>query len=335
MVIISGDVYDTGNPPAKAEKLFYSAIQRISNGGKRPVLIIAGNHDSPERLSAPSPLAYEQGIILLGTPKSIAQVGDYPHYRIIDAGEGYIEIEINEEKVVAITIPYPSEKRLNEIISINMDEEEMQRSYSQRIGKLFESLSSKYRQDTINIAVAHLFMMGGEETDSERPIQLGGSLAVEPCVLPKNAQYVALGHLHRPQRVKGTEVAAYYSGSPIQYSKSEVSYSKCLYIVDVCAGKEAKIEEVYLKNYKPIEVWKCESLEEAMEKCRENSERNLWVYLEIKTMSFTQSEIKELRRLKQDIVEILVLEIRKGRRGSKILRKSTNYLKNFMFIRGR
>lgn len=306
MVIISGDVYDTGNPPAKAEQLFYSAIRRISNGGKRPVLIIAGNHDNPDRLSAPSPLAYEQGIILLGTPKSVAQVGDYPYYRIVDAGEGYIEIELNREKLVALTLPYPSEKRLNEIISIDMDERERQKSYSQRIGQLFEHLSSKYRQDTINIAVGHLFMVGGEETDSERPIQLGGSLAVEPSVLPKNAQYVALGHLHRPQRVKGTEVEAYYSGSPIQYSKSEISYSKCLYIVDVCAGEKAKIEEVYLKNYKPIEVWRCESIEEAMEKCRENSQRNLWVYLEIKTERvLLQSEIKELRRLKQDIVEIL------------------------------
>ncbi|HHW67938.1 exonuclease SbcCD subunit D [Defluviitalea raffinosedens] len=306
MVIISGDVYDTGNPPAKAEKLFYSAMQRIANGGKRPVLVIAGNHDNPERLSAPSPLAYEQGIILLGTPKSVAQVGDYPHYRIVDAGEGYVEIELKGEKVVAITLPYPSEKRLNEIISFDMDEEEMQSSYSKRIGKLFESLSSKYRDDTINIAVSHLFMIGGEETDSERPIQLGGSLAVDPSVLPKKAQYVALGHLHRPQKVKGTEVEAYYSGSPIQYSKSEISYSKCLYIVDISAGEKAKIEEVYLKNYKPIEVWRCENIEEAMEKCRENSQRNLWVYLEVKTdRVLLQSEIKELKRLKQDIVEIL------------------------------
>lgn len=306
MVIISGDLYDTGNPPAKAEKLFYSAVQRIGDGGRRPVLVIAGNHDNPERLAAPSPLAYEQGIILLGTPKSIAQVGDYPNYRIIDAGEGYIEIELNGEKIVALTIPYPSEKRLNEIISINMEEEEAQRSYSQRVGKLFDKLSLKYREDTINIAVGHFFMAGGDETDSERPIQLGGSLAVEPSVLPKNAQYVALGHLHRPQRVKGTDVAAYYSGSPIQYSKSETSYSKALYIVDVCIGEKAKIEEVYLKNYKPIEVWKCESIEEAVERCRENSQRDIWLYLEIKTdRVLLQSEIKELKSLKQDIVEIL------------------------------
>ncbi|NLK22395.1 MAG: exonuclease SbcCD subunit D [Epulopiscium sp.] len=308
MIIISGDIYDTGNPPARAEKLFYFALKKISKGGKRPVLVIAGNHDHPERLSAAGPLAYEQGIILLGTPKSIARVGEYPYYKITDAGEGYVEIEKDKEKVVIITIPYPSEKRLNELISISMDEEEMQRSYSERMAVLFDNLSSKYRKDTINIAAGHFFISGGESTDSERPIQLGGSLAIDPSVLPRKAQYVALGHLHRPQKVKGTEVEARYSGSPLQYSKSEISYSKSLYIVDVCVGEKANIQEVYLKNYKPIEVWRCESIEEAIKKCEENSKRNVWVYLEIKTdRILLQSEIKEMKKTKEDIVEILPL----------------------------
>jgi exonuclease SbcD len=123
MIVISGDIYDTGNPPARAEKLFYAASKKLSNGGKRPILVIAGNHDHPERLTASSPLAYEQGLILLGTPKSVAQIGQYQHYEIVVAGEGYIEILLNEEKMVALTMPYPSEKRLNEIISVELEEE--------------------------------------------------------------------------------------------------------------------------------------------------------------------------------------------------------------------
>lgn len=306
LVIISGDIYDTGNPPAKAEKLFYCALKRISKGGKTPVLVIAGNHDNPERLVAASPLAYEQGIILLGTPKSIAEIGDYGYYHIIDSGEGYVEIEKNKEHLVALTLPYPSEKRLNEMITISMDEEEQQKSYSQKVGSILDNLSSKFREDTINIAVGHFFTAGGEGTDSERPIQLGGSLAVEPEVFPEKAQYVALGHLHRPQKVKGTGIEVYYSGSPLQYSKSEISYAKSLYIVEICPGKKAKIEEVYLKNYKPIEIWRCNNIEEALQRCEENSDRSVWVYLEIKTdRVLLQSEIKEMRRLKKDIVEII------------------------------
>lgn len=306
LVIIAGDIYDNGNPSAKAEKLFYSSLKRITKGGKIPALIIAGNHDNPDRLVAASPLAYEQGIILLGTPNSKAVAGDYDYYRIVDAGEGYIEIEKNNEHLLALTLPYPSEKRLNEMISESLEEEEQQKSYSQKIGSILENLSSKFREDTINIVVGHFYVAGGEVSDSERPVQLGGSYVVEADVFPQKAQYIALGHLHRPQKVKGTDLEAYYSGSPIQYSKSEISYAKSVYIVDLLPGQKAVVKEILLKNYKPIEVWKCDSIEEAIMKCKENSDKDVWVYLEIKTdRVLLQSEIKEMRRLKKDIVEIV------------------------------
>ncbi|NLM47857.1 MAG: exonuclease SbcCD subunit D [Epulopiscium sp.] len=306
LVIIAGDIYDNGNPSAKAEKLFYSSLKRITKGGKIPALIIAGNHDNPDRLVAASPLAYEQGIILLGTPNSKAVAGDYDYYRIVDAGEGYIEIEKNNEHLLALTLPYPSEKRLNEMISESLEEEEQQKSYSQKIGSILENLSSKFREDTINIVVGHFYVAGGEVSDSERPVQLGGSYVVEADVFPQKAQYIALGHLHRPQKVKGTDLEAYYSGSPIQYSKSEIFYAKSVYIVDLLPGQKAVVKEILLKNYKPIEVWKCDSIEEAIMKCKENSDKDVWVYLEIKTdRVLLQSEIKEMRRLKKDIVEIV------------------------------
>jgi exonuclease SbcD len=304
LVIIAGDIYDTGNPPARAEKLFYRTLKRLSNEGKRAILVIAGNHDNPDRLAAASPLAYEHGVILLGTPKSCAEVGSYKGFKILDAGEGYVEIEINGEKAVIITLPYPSEKRLNEIFTESLEEEERMKSYSERIGQIFSRLQEKYREDTINIAVSHLFVLGGEESDSERPIQLGGSLAVDERHLPEKAQYIALGHLHKPQRIS-SRVNAYYSGSPLQYSKSEVNYAKCCYIVDVKVGESPSVEQVYFKNYKPIEIFKCSSIEEAIEKCRENKGRDIWAYLEIKTdRVLTQSEIKEMKELIPDIIEI-------------------------------
>lgn len=304
MVIISGDVYDNSNPPARAERLFYKALRKICDNGKRAVLVIAGNHDNPDRLSAASPIAYEQGVILLGKPKSSAQLGSCGEHKILDAGEGYIEIEINGEKAVVITIPYPSEKRLNEVLSESIEEEERQKSYSDRVKELFDKLSEKYRDDTINLAVSHLFILGGEESDSERQIQLGGSLAVSGSALPEKAQYIALGHLHRPQWVKAKTKCA-YAGSPIQYSKSEVGYTKSCYIIDAKAGEEVKVETVPFKNYKPIEVWKCETVEEAIKKCEENSDREVWVYLEIKTDKYiTQEDIKTMKNLKKDILEI-------------------------------
>jgi len=306
MVIIAGDIYDNSNPPAMAEKLFYETLKKLSNGGNRAVLVIAGNHDNPERLIAAAPLASEQGVMMLGTPKSVVEPGRYGNFEVVASGEGWLEVHLKGEKVVIIALPYPSEKRLNEVFIEKDSDEERKNSYSERIGQLFESLSSNYREDTINIAVSHIYVMGSDRSDSERQIELGGSLAVEPSALPKKAQYIALGHLHRPQRIRGTNLKAYYAGSPIQYSKSEVGYSKSVNVVELKAGSEAVVEEVYLSNYKPIEIWKCKSIDEALERCKENSERDIWVYLEIETDEYISQEyIKLMNEYRKDIVEIV------------------------------
>lgn len=306
LILVAGDIYDTSNPPAKAERLFYRSVKKLSADGERPIIVIAGNHDNPDRLVAAGPLAYDHGVILLGKPKSSIETGKYGSFQIVDSGEGFLEIELKGEKVIIITLPYPSEQRLNELLSEEMREEARRKSYSERIGEIFSNLSQKYREDTINLAVSHLFVMGGEESGSERPIQLGGSLAVDAEHLSQNAHYVALGHLHKPQKVVGSgELKAYYSGSPIEYSKKEIHYSKSVYVVDINIGKEVEVKEIYLKNYKPIEVWKCKSIEDALIKCAEDGERDIWVYLEIETdRVLTQSEIKEMRKSRQDIVEI-------------------------------
>lgn len=306
LILIAGDIYDTSNPPAQAERLFYNSVKRLSRNGERPVIIVAGNHDNPDRLVAASPLAYDHGVVLLGKPKSTIEIGKYGSFQVVDAGEGFLEMEIKGERVVILTLPYPSEQRLNELLSEEIEEEARRKSYSERIGEIFSILSDKYREDTINLAISHLFVMGGEEVGSERPIQLGGSLTVDANHLPRNAHYVALGHLHKPQKVVGSgKLKAYYSGSPIEYSKKEIHYSKCVYMVDVNVGEEVKVEEVYLKNYKPIEVWKCKSIEEALKRCQDDGERDIWVYLEIETdRVMTQSEIKEMKKLRPHIVEI-------------------------------
>lgn len=306
LIIIAGDIYDNSNPPARAERLFYKTLRRLSEGGRRAILIIAGNHDNPERLVAANPLALEQGIIILGTPKATVAPGSYGNLQVVDSREGMLELKLGKESIITLTLPYPSEKRLNEVFIDKSSDEDRQSSYSDRIKLVFSELSKFYREDTINIAVSHIYVTGGESSDSERQIELGGSLAVTPEALPAQAQYIALGHLHRPQRVKGIQTKAYYSGSPIQYSKSEVGYSKCVYIIDVKAGEEAKVQEVYLKNYKPIELWKCKGIEEAIEKCRMNSDKNSWVYIEVETEEYIAQEyIKQMNEYKNDIVEIL------------------------------
>ncbi len=307
LIMIAGDVYDSSNPPARAEKMFYDTLKRLSKNGERLTLVIAGNHDNPDRLVAAGPLAREHGIIMVGTPKTIVPCGDYGKHKILDSGEGFIEIEINNEKTVILTVPYPSEKRLNEVIYNYMeDEEEKAQSYSEKIFSLFDSLKSHYREDTINLVISHLFAMGSEESGSERSIQLGGTYIVDGNCFPKEAQYIALGHVHKPQVVPGTNKRARYCGSPIHYNKKEINFEKKCYIIEVKAKEECKIEELNLKVYKPIEIWKCADIEDAIVKCEENKARNCFVYLEIETDRYIrEDEIKQMKELKKDILEIM------------------------------
>lgn len=307
LVVIAGDIYDNYNPPARAETMFYDTLKKISQNGERITLIIAGNHDNPERLVAAEPLAREHGIIMVGTPKTIVQTGKYGKHEVVNSGEGFIELNINGENAVILTLPYPSEKRLNEVLYDDMDsEEEKAKSYGERIKELFSKLSVNFRDDTINIVVSHLFTMGSEEGGSERNIQLGGSFIVDGNCFPEKAQYIALGHVHKPQIVPGSHGKARYSGSPLQYNKKEINFKKKCFIVDLKAGEECNVREVEFKVYKPIEVWKCNGVEEAIEKCEENTDKNSWVYIEIKTDSYIgEEELKAMKTAKKDILEIL------------------------------
>lgn len=307
LVIIAGDVYDSGNPPSRAEALFYECLKAISQEGKRLTLVISGNHDNPDRLVAAGPLAREHGILMAGLPKSVIETGSYGRHQVLRSGEGFVEIEINNERAVILTIPYPSEKRLSEVLYTSQEEEEDRaQTYAMRLKGLFETLEKQYRSDTINLMVSHLFAMGSEESGSERSIQLGGTYIVGADCFPKSAQYVALGHVHKPQIVPGTDHKVRYSGSPIHYNKKEISFEKKCLLIEAVAGEPVVITELPVKTYKPIEIWHVIGMEGALEKAKENVERDCWVYFEIETEEYIrEDQIKELRALKKDIIEIM------------------------------
>lgn len=310
LVLIAGDIYDTYNPSAQAEELFYDAVDRLNNKGKRPVVVIAGNHDNPERLCAASPLAYKNGIILLGYPGSDA--GEHKIYvdniNIVNSGPGWLELAVPgfDYHAVILTLPYPSESRLEEVLTEQADEGELQKAYSEKIGVILSTLSSQFRDDTVNLVTGHLFLMGGKESDSERTLQVGGALTVNPSSMPSNAHYVALGHLHRPQEIRNAPCPVFYSGSPLAYSFSEAGHSKAVFIIDAIPGATAHIRPLYLDCGKPLRRWIAEEgIGQAITWCEEGRDKEAWVDLEIVTdRVFTIEEQKKLRTLHPGIINI-------------------------------
>ena len=267
IIIIAGDIYDNYNPSAMAEQLFYDTLKQLSRNGDCMTVVIAGNHDNPERLVASGPLARDHGM--------------YGKNEITESDAGYIHAIIHGEEADILLVPFPSEKRLNEVYLDETEEETKKAaSYSEKMSSLFGSLATHFHEDSIHLIASHLFVMNSVEDGSERSIQLGGSYMVGGEIFPENADYIALGHVHKPQKVPGCPKAR-YSGSPLPFNVRETSFDKQVIAVTLTAGSPCIIRELPLPVYKPIEVWHCENIDDAVEQCEANADRECWVYLEV------------------------------------------------------
>lgn len=313
LVLIAGDVFDTVNPPAIAEELFYETLDRLSAGGGRAVVAIAGNHDNPDRLCAANPLAVRHGITLYGLPKEVlipSRLREPNPEKVVRvaAGQGWAELHIPNcpDPAIIAMLPYPSESRLNEVLSEGLDEELLRQEYSKRVQELFKTFAHSFRPDVVNLGVSHLFVRGGMESESERPIQLGSAPTVEVEALPPRAQYVALGHLHRPQIVKGAPAPTRYSGSPLAYSFSESGYAKSVILIEAFPGQPVDIREIYLNSGYPLVKWKAkEGLAQVQRWIDEGKDLNAWIDLEVNvTQALNPQDVHHLRRLRERIINI-------------------------------
>lgn len=309
LLLIAGDIFDTYNPPAEAEELYYDALERLNGNGRRAIVVIAGNHDSPDRLHAANPLANRHGIFILGYPGETMSIAANQSF-INTGGPGWLEIAVPgcPEHVVVAAVPYPSEQRLNEVLAETLKETDIQQAYSERVGQAFTQAAENFRQDTVNIGVSHLFVLGGQNSESERDVSLGGAYLVEPGHLPAQAQYIALGHLHRPQKVGGAPGPCRYSGSPLAYSFSESDQQKEVVLVEAYPGSDAVITPIKLTSGLPMKSLRFNSYDEAYSWCEEPANRESWVDMKIQVPEPLQgSQISALRKLHPGIISIQVL----------------------------
>jgi exonuclease SbcD len=315
LLLVTGDVFDAYNPPAAAEKLFYSALEKLAGQGPCTIVVIAGNHDNPDRLAAAAPLAYRHGIFILGYPSSdvseLKQRQNSETDIVLAAGPGYLRIKPSTADCVAtiLTLPYPSESRLAEMTDLLAvsGEEALAQDYTDRIGRLLAELAAAhFADDTVNLVVAHLFVQGGWSSDSERTLQMGSAMLVDPGSLPSAAQYIALGHLHRPQAVSGSPAPARYAGSPLAYSFSETGVAKSVCLIEASPGGQAQIRTLPLRSGRQLRRWQArEGLPQAMAWAAEGRDAGCWIDVEITTDHLpTATELKALRDLNPGILYI-------------------------------
>ncbi|WP_435285159.1 exonuclease SbcCD subunit D [Streptomyces bacillaris] len=209
-VLVSGDVYDRAVPPLAAVELFDRALHRLAAVGV-PTVMISGNHDSARRLGVGAGLFERSGIHLRTDPEGCATpvVLTDAHGDVALYGLPYLEPALVKDTLRAATAGHEA------VLTAAMD-------------KVRADLAAR-PATTRSVVLAHAFVAGGEPSDSERDITVGGVSAV-PAGVFDGVDYVALGHLHGSQRV--TERVR-YSGSPLAYSFSEADHRKTMWLIEL------------------------------------------------------------------------------------------------------
>ncbi len=300
-VIIAGDLFDGFNPPSESVDLLYKTMKRLADDGRRAVIAIAGNHDSPERIDAPDPLARECGIFFSGSPlTAIPAVVLGSGLKVTRSAPGFIEVELpGQEPLRVITTPYANEYRMKKALESGKKRNEHLRKV---VAEHWAKLAGEFCDDNgVNVLTAHLFLMpastggGGakgnpkdksklspglfgepvvpEEPEGEKPIlHVGGLGAFETGDLPKQLSYAALGHLHRRLVVSENPYPMIYSGSPLSYSFSEAGQEKFVEIVDVQPARPAVVTPVKLNSPRSLLRKRFYGVEEAVQWLKQNPE---------------------------------------------------------------
>ncbi|MGR8011843.1 exonuclease SbcCD subunit D [Streptomyces hypolithicus] len=214
-VLVAGDVYDRAVPPLAAVELFDQALHRLAEAGAATVMI-SGNHDSARRLGVGAGLIDRAGIHLRTDPARCATpvVVSDAHGDIALYGLPYLEPALVRDE-------FKVDRPGHEVVITAA----MERVRADLAGR---------PAGTRSVVLAHAFVAGGEASDSERDITVGGVAAV-PAGVFDGVDYVALGHLHGSQALTDR---VRYSGSPLAYSFSEADHRKTMWLIDLGPGGE-------------------------------------------------------------------------------------------------
>lgn len=223
VLLMSGDLFDQANPSQAALTQYYQFLKRMIPLECK-IIITGGNHDSPHVLNAPKELLHFLDIdVIGGAPENLAEL--------------FIPIELNSEKVVVAAVPFLRDKDIRKSAPGESYDDKMEqikaglKAYFETVNNYF----SENYQGFNYLVMAHLFAQGAQTSESEREIQIGNQAGIEAAIFGEAPDYVALGHIHKPQIVGLPHIR--YSGSPISLSFSEKLDRKQVVILDIQNGK--------------------------------------------------------------------------------------------------
>ena len=229
-VIVAGDIYDRSIPPANAVALLDDVLNRLVHGLGLQVIMIAGNHDGHERLGFAAKQMAASGLYIIGP---------------LSAEVHPIRLSSLSGDLVFYPLPYADPATVRHVFECEAASHEM------AMDILLEQVRKHDSQGLPKVVIGHCFLDGGSESESERPLSIGGADKISPTLFTE-FDYVALGHLHGPQ-YKGAEHVR-YSGSILKYSFSEQHQHKSVTLVELGAQTPLNICLLPLKSMRDVRI---------------------------------------------------------------------------------
>ncbi len=238
-LLISGDVFDTSNPPASAERLFWDFLDKLT--AENPlmrVIVTSGNHDSANRLEAPASIYRRIGVqVRAHVKKDKDGKVDWEELCIPVSS-----IQNPEESVIVLAVPF-----------LRSDDYEQTGNATESVRAFFDRLvkfASKRFPHIPCVMMAHIFAVGSKISSPEQDgyVVVGGENAVETADLSSKVSYVALGHIHRAQAVGGKD-NIWYSGSALPMSFTEKNYKHGVNMVEISGDGTSSVSRI---EYTPL-----------------------------------------------------------------------------------
>jgi len=231
VVVIAGDVYDKAIPSEGAVHLLEHFINQVAGQLAIPVIIISGNHDSGARLSFASSILEKSNVYIIG--KSTLDT---------------IPIILNDEfgEVYFYPLPY-----LSPLAARCLYQDTEIKSHQDVIKRQVSCINHDHPKNKRCVLIMHEFVIGAEESESERQLSVGGTSAIESGIL-QSFDYVAMGHIHRPQAITADYIR--YSGSLLKYSFSEVKHNKGITEINLDANGFADFQHIALSALRDMRI---------------------------------------------------------------------------------
>lgn len=227
VILVAGDLFDMSSPSPEDEHIVFGSLLQLAEVA--PVVMIAGNHDGARRMEALRPVMRLARIDAIGLPRR--------------PGEGGV-VTLEDLGLKIAALPFVRKSAVVRAAEImELDPDQLQQDFEGRMRQLIDSLTDDMGTDTVNVFLSHLTAVGGT-IGSERHVF---DYAVPQQAFPGHLSYVALGHLHRQQRVPAGP-PVWYSGSPLQLDFGEVDDVKGVLIVEAEPGKPAQVDQVPLRS---------------------------------------------------------------------------------------